>query len=224
MPTRNHPKNPAQALMETERMAHLYESFFWRRNPLLILLLGTTFNQEYKIVSRALHLTGSETILDLACGPGIYSRRFAGEARQGLVVGMDLSWPMLKQGKQLAHSRGFHNIAWAQGNALALPFASDQFDVVNCAAALHLFDDMAGTFEEVERILKPGGQFTFSTFRFPKNPLIRLVLHLRYNEVGIRSFRQEDIEKELRRAGFDDIRYLHVRGIWVVIHTTKPPR
>ncbi|HLO13283.1 MAG TPA: class I SAM-dependent methyltransferase, partial [Anaerolineales bacterium] len=200
MTPRKHPENPAQTLMETNLMARLYESLLWRRNPLLVLLLGTTFDQEYRLVSRALKLTGSEAILDLACGPGIYTRRFARET--GTVFGLDLSLPMLEQGKCLVQRNRLSNVRLIQGSAVRLPFRNSQFDAVNCAAALHLFGDLAGTFSEVSRVLKPGGRFTFSTFRYPKNRLVRLVLHLRANIVGIRSFRQEDIENELRRAGF----------------------
>lgn len=202
-------------------MARLYESFLWRRNPLLALLLGLNSTREYQIISRALALTGTETILDLACGPGIYTRRFAREASRGTVFGLDLSWPMLKQGKQLVKRNRISNINLLQGNALNLPFAAGHFNVVNCAAALHLFGDLAGTFSEVNRILKPAGRFTFSTFRYPKDPLIWAILWLRRNIAGIRSFRQEEIEDGLRKASFDEIRTLHAKGIWVVLHATK---
>jgi SAM-dependent methyltransferase len=221
MPSPTLRKNPAQRLMEREFMARLYESPLWRRNPFLTLLLGSTFNQEAGIVSRALKLTGTETILDLACGPGIYARRFAREVRGGCVIGADLSLPMLRHGMQLLREHGLTNVRLLQGNALALPFGNSSFDVVNCAAALHLFGDLARTFVEVERVLKPGGRFVFSTFRYPRSRLMQQFLHLRYNLVGIRSFRQEDIESELRKAGFEEFRYLHAKGIWVVLHATR---
>ena len=202
-------------------MARLYESPLWRRNPLLTLLLGSTFQREARIVSRALKLAGAEIILDLACGPGIYARRFAREASRGSVVGMDLSLPMLEHGKQLLQDNGITNVRLLQGDALVLPFGSSSFDVINCAAALHLFGDLARTFSEVERVLKPGGRFVFSTFRYPSSRLMQQFLHLRYNLVGIRSFRQEDIERELQKAGFGEFHYLHAKGIWVVIYATR---
>ena len=214
-------KSPAQSLMETDLIARLYESALWRRDPLLILLLGTTFNREYRIVSRALKLTGSESILDLAPGPGIYTRRLAREVRKGVVYGLDLSWPMLKHGRHLVQRNRLRNIKLIQGNALGLPFAKDNFDVVNCAAALHLFGDLAKTFSEVERVLKPSGRFAFSTFRYPKNKFVEPFLRLRGETTGIRSFRQADIENELRKAGLGQIRSLHAWGIWVVMIATK---
>lgn len=207
--------------METDLIARLYESFLWRRNPFLVFLLGSTFNKEYKLTSRALRLTGTETILDLACGPGIYTRRLAREVQHGLVFGLDLSWPMLKHGKRLARRAGSTNLHLIRGNARVMPFANNRFDVVNCAAALHLFGELRRTFAEVHRVLKPGGRFTFSTFRFPKNRAMRLFVHLRQNLLGIRSFRQEDLEKELQRTGFEEIQYLYSRGIWLVISARK---
>src|ERR1051326_1728064 len=101
MASRKYRRSPAQTLMETNVIARLYESPLWRRDPLLILLLGTTFHKEYRIVSRALKLTGGEAILDLAAGPGIYTRRLAREVRKGMVFGLDLSRSMLKHGKRL---------------------------------------------------------------------------------------------------------------------------
>jgi ubiquinone/menaquinone biosynthesis C-methylase UbiE len=221
MPSPTVRNNPAQRLMEREFMARLYESPLWRRNPLLTLLLGSTFHQEARTISRALRLTATETILDLACGPGIYARRFALEVSRGCVIGADLSLPMLRHGAQLLRDHCIANVRLLQGNALALPFRSSSFDVVNCAAALHLFGDLARTFAEVERVLKPGGRFIFSTFRYPRNRLMQQFLHLRYNLVGIRSFRQEDIESELRKARFGKFHYLHAKGIWVVMYATR---
>lgn len=214
-------KTPAQTLMETELIARLYESFLWRRNPLLILLLGSTFNREYRIVSRSLALRGDEIVLDLACGPGIFTRRFAREASHGDVLGMDLSGPMLKHAGRLAKRERIQNLHLIRGDALCLPFARARFNVVNCAAALHLFRDLDAAFTEVNRVLQPAGTFTFSTFRYPQNQRMRQFLHLREYIVGIRSFRQEDIESGLRKAGFSEIRYLHARGIWVVMSATK---
>ena len=221
MPPRKRPASPAQTLMETSLMARLYESALWRRNPLLRLLLGINSTQEYQIISRALALTGTETILDLACGPGIYTRRFARDASQGNVIGLDLSWPMLKHGYQLIKRYRISNVDFLQGDALTLSFARGCFDVVNCAAALHLFGDLPVAFAEVNRTLKPGGRFTFSTFRYPKDPLIQTVLWLRRNIAGIRSFRQAEIESGLQKTGFDDIRILHAKGIWVIMRATK---
>jgi SAM-dependent methyltransferase len=222
MSRRKDPESSAQALMETNLMARMYESLLWRRNPLLVFLLGINANQEYKIISRAMNLTGRETILDIACGPGIFTRRFASEATQGHVFGMDLSWPMLKQGQRLVRQYRLSNIDLLQGNALALPFANHHFDAANCAAALHLFDDLTATFSEVSRVLKPGGQFTFSTFRAPKDKLISSYLRLRQETTGIRSFKQQEIEAELQKAGFTEIHSLHAKGIWVVMSARTP--
>lgn len=202
-------------------MAHLYESPLWRRNPLLVFLLGINSSKEYQIISRAIRLSGNEVLLDLACGPGIYARRFARELSRGKVLGVDLSWPMLKHARSLVQKNGLTNLHLMQGDALTLPFRSGHFDVVNCAAALHLFRDPAGTFMEVNRVLKPGGQFTFSTFRYPRDPLMQIILRLRRNIAGIRSFRQKELESGLQSAGFADFRYLHVRGIWMVISAIK---
>ena len=51
-----------------------------------------------------------------------------------------------------------------EGDMHDLPFESDTFDFVFSSSALHWELDIKSSFEEVYRILKPGGLFLFSTY------------------------------------------------------------
>ena len=64
------------------------------------------------------------------------------------VVGLDLSYPLLKT------SSGIIPI---QGSGMALPFRSDLFDFVLCAAALHHMPDPEKSLSEILRVTKSGG-------------------------------------------------------------------
>ena len=77
--------------MESEWIARIYESRLWRRNPIIALLQGISFERERSLIERALLVRDDAVVLDLACGPGIHSRPLAARARRGLVIGIDLS-------------------------------------------------------------------------------------------------------------------------------------
>jgi SAM-dependent methyltransferase len=207
--------------METDLIVRLYESRLWRRNPALALLMGITFDQEWEIISQAMRLSGSEAILDLACGTGIYARRIAREASRGLVCGLDLSQPMLKHGKGLVQRSALSNVVLLQGDAIALPFLNRHFDVVNCAGALHLFGDLARTLSEVSRVLKEGGRFTFATFRSRGTRFSERIVRWRRHVSGMNAFRPDDLANELQKVGFDRVQCHHAKGIWLVMSATK---
>ena len=96
----------AQMSMEAEPIVRIYESRLWRRGPHVAFALGISFQHEQELIVRAAELKGAETILDLACGPGIYARPFAREVRAGHVVGLDLSLPMLRYASRRAREEG----------------------------------------------------------------------------------------------------------------------
>ena len=207
--------------METDFIVRLYESRLWRRNPGLALLMGITFDQEYKIITQAMRLTGSEAILDLACGTGIYARRIAKQSSRCVVLGLDLSQPMLGYAKRLAQRNGLANVILLQGNALALPFLSHHFDVVNCGGALHLFGDFSHALAEVSRVLKDGGRFTFANIRKRGTRFSERIVRLRHELSGMNAFRPDQVANELQKVGFDRIHCHHAKGIWLVMSATK---
>ncbi len=107
----------AQATMEWEPLIRVYESRLWRRSLLWRLLAGISFEQEYRLVAEAARLAPGTCVLDLACGPGIYARRFARAVSDGRVVGLDLSLPMLHYASRKARSERFHDLLFVRCDA-----------------------------------------------------------------------------------------------------------
>jgi SAM-dependent methyltransferase len=97
---------------------------------------------------------GARTLLDVACGTGIVTRRLA---RPGLeVTGADLTHAMAR----LAADRLPGRIVLA--DARRLPFADASFDVVTSVWLLHLLDapeDVPRVMAECARVLRPGGTY-----------------------------------------------------------------
>ena len=103
-------------------------------------------------------------VLDVACGPGNFSREFApAVGDSGLVVGIDASRTMLARGVTDLEAAGVANLALVRGDATQLPFRDGVFDGVCCFAALHLFADPFAALDEMRRVLGPGGRIAIMT-------------------------------------------------------------
>lgn len=120
-------------------------------------------------------LTGSERVLDVATGGGHTAFALAPYAAE--VVALDLTRPMLEVAQKEALSRGLTNIHYVEGDAHALPFANESFDVVACRQAPHHFPGIALAVSEWARVLKPGGKLLLIDSTSPEDDEAEAVLH-----------------------------------------------
>ena len=97
-----------------------------------------------------------DTVLDIACGPGLISCVMAQVARQ--VTGIDITPAMIEQAKARQQSRGLTNVTWQVGDVLPLPFAAASFSVVFTRYSFHHFLDPKAVLAEMVRVCKPGGK------------------------------------------------------------------
>jgi len=110
-------------------------------------------------------------VLDVAVGTGLVAceaRRIVGPA--GLVIGIDPSLGMM------AAADGLAGVPLVQGRAEALPFADASFDFVSLGFALRHVDDVATTFREFRRVLRPGGQLVMLEITRPRSRAGRALL------------------------------------------------
>ena len=222
LPNESMQRSLAQRSMEAEPIVRIYESRFWRRGPHVAFFLGIPFEEEMRLILRAAQLTGAEKILDLACGPGIYTRSLARQISAGSVVGLDLSLPMLRYASRRVREEGLENVLLIHGNALNLPFPPDHFDVVNCCGALHLFPDVPRALREIHRVLRPSGRFTVATFRRSDGRVARLRAATRRRLTGLDAFSSRDLESLLQAAGLSDVQCHHARAAWLIMSARKP--
>src|ERR671930_493371 len=130
----------AQSLMLTGLVPAIYERW-WR--PALGRIakgvFGPGMRDEHRIARLLLGLTPGDGVLDVACGPGNFTREFARSVGEsGLAVGIDASRTMLARGEAELAAAGLSNLALIRGDAAQLPFRDGVFDGVCCFAALHL--------------------------------------------------------------------------------------
>ena len=148
-------------------------------------------------------LTGSERVLDVATGGGHTAFILAPYAAE--VVALDLTRPMLEVAQKEAHARGLTNISYVEGDAQALPFADESFDVVACRHAPHHFPRIQQAVSEWARVLKPGGKLLLVDSTSPEEDEAHAVLHeietLR-DPSHVRNHRISEWRTYLSTAGF----------------------
>jgi SAM-dependent methyltransferase len=96
-----------------------------------------------------------DTVLDVACGPGILACAFARVARH--VTGIDLTPAMLDRARALQQEQGLTNLTWRQGDVLPLPWPDGTFTLVVSRFAFHHLLDPGAVLAEMRRVCAPGG-------------------------------------------------------------------
>lgn len=110
------------------------------------------FAQWAPILCEAAGITAGQNVLDVACGTGVATRTAADlVGAGGTVVGLDLNHAMLTVAERLRP-----DIEWRQGDAAAIPFPDQSFDVVLCQMALMFFPDKVGVLREMHRVASAG--------------------------------------------------------------------
>lgn len=118
---------------------------------------------------REIGVKPGESALDICCGTGDFLAPLgAAVGFTGKVAGLDYCAPMLQIARQKSPKTPL-----MLGDACALPFASESFDILTVGWGLrNLADLKKGLFEAV-RVLRPGGRFASLDMAIPRNPLVR---------------------------------------------------
>ena len=106
--------------------------------------------------------------VDLACGTGDLTLLLAERYPRGIVVGLDITTPML----DLATRRNtFSNVCFIAGDMGSLPLAPGSVDILTGGYALRNAPDLGTALDEIRRVLKPGGVAAFLDFSKPAGRL-----------------------------------------------------
>jgi len=111
-----------------------------------------------RAVARAVGAGPGQLVLDLAAGTGTSSRAFT--AAGARCVACDFSLGMLGVGARKPAA----GLAFAAGDALALPFGDESFDVVTISFGLRNVADTGQALAELLRVSRPGGRLVICEF------------------------------------------------------------
>jgi demethylmenaquinone methyltransferase/2-methoxy-6-polyprenyl-1,4-benzoquinol methylase len=145
-----------------------------RRYDLMNDLMSGGVHRLWKDAAAArLNPQPGETIIDCAGGTGDMARRFAGlvrgaqkrrGGRDAKIVIVDYNAEMVAQGREKGAD---DQVAWAVGDAQALPLPDGCADAYCISFGLRNVTDIAKALREARRVLKPGGRFLCLEFSKP---------------------------------------------------------
>lgn len=126
------------------RYAGVLEAYHW------------AFRSEFDRVLAEIPVENAALVLDVPCGDGFFTRRLAACQRFGQTVGVDVSPAFLRAARN--HIPVAKRVPyWLHGDCFELPIASNSVDLVWCAHSLISLTDTVAAFEEMRRVLRPGG-------------------------------------------------------------------
>lgn len=97
-----------------------------------------------------------DTVIDVACGPGIISCEYA--KLVGHVTGIDITPSLIERAKTVQKQLGLDNMEWKVGDVSNLPFNDESFSIVMTRASFHHIVDRKRVLEEMIRVCKVDGK------------------------------------------------------------------
>ena len=182
------------------------------------------------------------TALDLCCGTGDVA--FALARRDAKVTGLDFSEPMLAVAKERGSRRGIHRPTFIEGDAQALPFSDNSFEIVTVSYGLRNLASWERGLEEMLRVARPGGRLLvldfgkpdFAAWRWVYFAYLRRVVPIfgrmfcgdaqayAYILESLKHFpAQRGVDAKLRELGCREARLVHLLGGVMSINLALKP-
>jgi demethylmenaquinone methyltransferase/2-methoxy-6-polyprenyl-1,4-benzoquinol methylase len=117
-----------------------------------------------------------QRLLDVAGGTGDIALRFLKRAPGAEAVVLDMTEPMLVEGRKRAEAEAMADrLDWVTGDAMALPFEDNSFDVYTISFGIRNVTRISGALSEAFRVLRPGGRLMVLEFsQLPNTGLQKL--------------------------------------------------
>jgi ubiquinone/menaquinone biosynthesis C-methylase UbiE len=128
---------------------------FTRQATVFSTAPSITDERALEMIVEAVRPGPEDTVLDVACGPGLVVCAFAPHVQHA--TGIDVTPAMLERARKLAAERGLSNVFWRQGDVYSLPFADGSFSIVTTRFSFHHFLDPAAVLREMVRVCAPQG-------------------------------------------------------------------
>lgn len=151
-------------LFRSPLVSFLYERG-WRQNFNRSGFPGP--DEEFKMAQDYFKSVQGGLLVDVSCGSGLFSRKFAKSGTYSAVIALDFSENMLRQSYDFIKRDGTlleSNLALVRADVSRLPFSSGSVDAVHAGAALHCWPSPSNAVAEITRILRSGGVFVGTTF------------------------------------------------------------
>lgn len=169
-------------------------------------------------LAAGLRLGPGNRLLDLACGRGAYGLLVAQHAGASL-IGVDFSTRALTEAREQAVRMGVSGASFRIGELTATGLPEASVDAVLCTDSIQFPGEPASAYEELRRVLTPGGRVALTCWEALDRNDERLPAR----------YRRVDLGAGLRRAGFTDVEVwdrpcwlARERALWDEIVTIDP--
>jgi demethylmenaquinone methyltransferase/2-methoxy-6-polyprenyl-1,4-benzoquinol methylase len=182
-----------------------------------------------------------QRLIDVAGGTGDIAFRFLTRAPGASAVVVDLTEPMLVEGRARAEAAAMGGaLDWVVGDAMALPFADASFDVYTISFGIRNVTRIEAALAEAHRVLRPGGrlmvlefsrmvspplQWAYDRYSFNVIPVMGQIVagdrdSYQYLVESIRRFpEQERFAAMIREAGFGQVRFRNLSMGIAALHS-----
>ena len=135
-------------LTQRNFFSRLYTKVFWS---------GTDDNEISRKVLSYIPEDFDGKILDVPVGTAVFTERKWKSLSEAQIICLDYSEDMIARARKRLQERA--NISCFQGDVGNLPLDNNSFDIVLSMNGFHAFPDKKKAFQEIWRVLKPGGKF-----------------------------------------------------------------
>ncbi len=182
-----------------------------------------------------------QRLLDVAGGTGDIAFRFLGRAGHADAVVLDMTESMLLEGKKRAEAEALSDrLNWIVGDAMALPFEDNSFDVYTISFGIRNVTRIPDALREAYRVLRPGGRLMVLEFSQLPNEMMQKAYDLysfnviprmgkliandsesyQYLVESIRKFPDQDtFAGMIRTAGFEQVAYRNMTFGVAALHS-----
>ncbi len=180
-------------------------------------------------------------LLDVAGGTGDISFRYLRRAGRGHATVLDLTEPMLVEGRKRADAEQLaDSLNWVVGDAMALPFEDNSFDVYTISFGIRNVTRPQEALNEAYRVLRPGGRLMVLEFsQIPNNMMQKAYDLYSFNVIprmgkmiandrdsyqylveSIRNFPDQDTFLDMvKKAGFANAKYRNLSMGIAALHS-----
>ena len=150
-------------------------------------------------------------MLDIGCGGGATLKRLLKRSPEGMVYGIDISEESVVKAKNVNKQLLNKQVFVRQGSADSLPWEDQKFDVVTAVETVYFWPNLPQCFQEVKRVLKPGGQFAIMLEVIEGDSIWTSVGE------GMTVYSPEMLKDMLEQAGFGDVKVFRKKPSYATI-------